>query len=78
MARKGYIEIDENRCKGCGLCISFCPQNLIRFSKTFNSKGYHPAEFHDPDERCLVCGFCYRMCPDAAITVYRVLGSDVK
>jgi len=78
MAKKGYIEIDEDKCKGCGLCISFCPQNLIRFSERFNIKGYHPVEFYDPNEKCLVCGFCYRICPDAAITVYKVSGSGVK
>ncbi|MCD6238019.1 MAG: tungsten formylmethanofuran dehydrogenase [Thermotoga sp.] len=67
----GYIEIDEERCKSCGLCMNACPKKVIRFSKSFNSKGYHPAEFYDPEGNCIACGFCYMMCPDTAITVYR-------
>jgi 2-oxoglutarate ferredoxin oxidoreductase subunit delta len=74
MPARGYIEINADKCKGCGLCISFCPQKLIRFSEKFNTKGYHPAEFHDPQKRCIACGFCYQMCPDTAITVYKIQG----
>ncbi|ACR80838.1 4Fe-4S ferredoxin iron-sulfur binding domain protein [Kosmotoga olearia TBF 19.5.1] len=65
-----YVVIDEERCKGCGLCINACPKKVLSFSKKFNSKGYHPAQQHDPDN-CIGCGFCYMMCPDTAITVYR-------
>ncbi|ABR29982.1 tungsten formylmethanofuran dehydrogenase [Thermosipho melanesiensis] len=67
---KGYIEIDQERCKGCGLCINACPMKVIEFSEEFNSKGYHPAEAKHL-EKCIACGFCYRMCPDVCITVYR-------
>ena len=28
MAVKGYIEIDEDRCKGCGLCVATCPSGV--------------------------------------------------
>lgn len=42
-----YVVIDEERCKGCGLCINACPKKVLSFSKKFNSKGYHPAQQHD-------------------------------
>ena len=70
---KGYIEIDQERCKGCGMCIDACPYDLIKFSSKFNSKGYHPAEYDDPEGICPPCGFCYRVCPDTAITVFRIV-----
>ncbi|PLV55593.1 ferredoxin family protein [Thermotoga sp. SG1] len=69
---RGYIMIDSERCKGCGLCINVCPVKVIGFSKKYNSKGYHPAEYKG--EGCIACGLCYLSCPDVCITVFR----DVK
>lgn len=68
--RKGEALILADNCKGCGLCIDACPRDLLRFSDKFNKKGYHPAEFNDPDAKCPACGFCYMMCPDCAIEIY--------
>jgi len=76
MPRRAYIEIDKERCKGCGLCISVCPQKLIAFSEDFNAKGYHPAELVDPEGKCIGCGFCYMTCPDTSIKVYKMTKDD--
>lgn len=65
------IVIDQDRCKGCGLCIQACPYGLVRIANTFNAKGYRPAELADPEGRCIGCANCATMCPDVAITVYR-------
>ncbi len=78
MTKKAYIEINSERCKGCGLCINACPQHVIRFSENFNNKGYHYAELHDPDGKCIGCAFCYDMCPDVCITVHRVIKEESK
>ncbi len=69
--RKAESFILVEKCKGCGNCISACPQQLLKFSSEFNSKGIHPAEFVDPDNKCPGCGFCYMMCPDCAIEIYK-------
>jgi 2-oxoglutarate ferredoxin oxidoreductase subunit delta len=68
---QGRIVIDSERCKGCELCTSVCPQNVIRTSSAFNSKGYQPAELVDPLGACTGCAVCAIICPDIAITVYR-------
>jgi len=31
--KKGFIKIDEELCKGCYLCQSVCPMNLISVSE---------------------------------------------
>ena len=56
-------------CKGCGLCVSACPKNLIIIENTkINKKGYSPAEITD-QEQCIGCAFCATMCPDCVIKV---------
>ena len=69
---KGWVYIDEDRCKGCGLCVASCAQEVLALStKHFNAKGYRPAEYVDPEGKCTACTNCATMCPDLAITVYR-------
>ncbi|UCD96959.1 MAG: 4Fe-4S binding protein [Candidatus Bathyarchaeota archaeon] len=72
----GKIIIDEGMCKGCSLCISACPFNLIRISSKISPKGYYPAEVADPEEKCTGCTLCALTCPDVAITVYRARKSE--
>jgi 2-oxoglutarate ferredoxin oxidoreductase subunit delta len=67
----GRILIDTERCKGCELCTTVCPQNVIRLSSAFNAKGYRPAELVDPLGACTGCTVCAIICPDTAIIVYR-------
>lgn len=68
--RLGRIVINEERCKGCGLCVHFCPKGEIEMSAGFNSKGLHPGCFKDSGV-CNGCAVCAIMCPDVAIEVYR-------
>lgn len=65
---KGSIQIDRERCKGCGLCIDFCPRDCIRLSDELNLKGYFVAAFVE-DADCTACRHCALMCPDVAIAV---------
>lgn len=68
--KKGYIEINQDICKGCGICIFYCPKNMIVQSDTFNPLGYLPASFID-DKECNGCGVCAIVCPEVVIEVYR-------
>ncbi|MEI6205553.1 MAG: 4Fe-4S binding protein [Desulfuromonadales bacterium] len=65
-----YIKIDEARCKGCGLCTTACPKELVILSDTPNSLGLNMAVFSDP-EKCTGCSLCAEMCPDVAICVFK-------
>jgi 2-oxoglutarate ferredoxin oxidoreductase subunit delta len=67
---KGYIEIDQEVCKGCEMCIFFCPKKAISASSTLNASGYTPVAFSDGDE-CNGCAICAVVCPEVAIEVYR-------
>jgi len=67
---KGAIVVEVERCKGCGVCVPACPQNVIQLAKEVNGKGYHYAYMQNPEE-CTGCANCAMVCPDAVITVYR-------
>ncbi|MGB9587134.1 MAG: indolepyruvate ferredoxin oxidoreductase subunit alpha [Armatimonadota bacterium] len=66
----GRIAINQERCKGCGICVHFCPKSSISMSERLNSRGYHPCVFDDSGV-CTGCGVCAIMCPDVAIEVYK-------
>ena len=66
----GYIEIDQDLCKGCEICIFFCPKGAISLSDKLNASGYLPASFNDKNE-CTGCAICAVVCPEVAIEVYR-------
>ena len=49
------ITVNEDICKGCGLCTANCPKKIVRLAKDrLNKKGYHPAECFEP-EACIGC-----------------------
>lgn len=64
------ILIDKELCKGCGLCIRFCPKHIIVWGKTANKSGYIVPE-QISEGGCTACKICGIMCPDSAIEVYR-------
>jgi 2-oxoglutarate ferredoxin oxidoreductase subunit delta len=66
----GRIEIDESRCKGCGICTIACPKKLVALCDKVNIQGYAPAEASS-QERCTGCALCAEICPDVAITVFK-------
>lgn len=63
---RGKVYILEERCKGCGYCIEFCPRQVLEFSSRFNKKGYHPPDVVLTDD-CVNCHYCEIICPEFAI-----------
>ena len=66
------FEIDTEKCKGCGICISVCPKKVLKLQDRSNDKGYYPAVRTQP-ENCNYCGICFQMCPDVAITIIEIV-----
>lgn len=70
MAR-GKLIFKFEDCKGCGLCVHFCPTKILAIDKeNINEKGYNQIKVLTP-ERCIACAFCALMCPDSVITVVK-------
>lgn len=69
--KRGFPEIDKERCKGCGLCIANCPKEILKMAEDVNSQGAYYTVCVDPVQ-CIACGACALMCPDAAIEVMQI------
>ena len=66
------LTVNEELCKGCGLCVRACPKKIMELCKNkLNSKGYHPAGLTDP-EACIACAACARTCPDTVIEIEKL------
>ncbi|MFH0769054.1 MAG: 4Fe-4S binding protein [Chloroflexota bacterium] len=63
------IDIDKNRCKGCGFCVEFCPTKALKMSSELSPKGYNLAVVDD-ETKCVDCGLCEAICPEFAIKVH--------
>jgi 2-oxoglutarate ferredoxin oxidoreductase subunit delta len=62
------IVVNEDWCKGCGICIERCPVKALEESDKLNRRGIHPPKLKKENE-CNYCRLCELICPDFAITV---------
>ena len=57
---KKKVVIEREWCKGCGICVAFCPKKALDLDKS------NKAVWSREDD-CIRCGLCELRCPDAAI-----------
>ena len=63
------LKLDQEKCKGCGMCLLVCPQAVL-------SKANGTAEIANRDA-CMECGACARNCPAGALRVQAGVGCAV-
>ena len=69
---RGRLQVSQEECKGCGLCVEACPPHVIAISERMNHYGYRPAKYLGTG--CTGCGICFMVCPEpGAITVLRAV-----
>ena len=68
---RGKVIINQDECKGCGLCVDSCPPKALSLAPELNRYGIHAGQYKG--EGCTGCGICFYCCPEpGAITVLRI------
>ena len=57
---KKKLVCDTKWCKGCGICVAFCPKGVLILEDK--------VKIAKPEE-CIFCSQCEQRCPDYAIWV---------
>lgn len=55
------ITVYEKMCKGCEICVQFCPAKILEMSRQ--------VVICDNPDKCTKCMLCEMRCPDFAIEV---------
>ncbi len=61
MAFKKELKINQAWCKGCGICVAFCPKETLELVRG-------KVQLKNPST-CILCGQCEMRCPDYAIFI---------
>ena len=70
MAKKlKEILINHEWCKGCGICVAFCPKKVLELDRQEKAIAVRP-------EDCICCRMCEIRCPDLAIEIILDEGED--
>lgn len=64
------IEINQDWCKSCYICVDLCPKKVYAKSDKVSRKGTRPVEISKLAE-CNGCMHCELLCPDLAIAVLK-------
>ncbi len=55
-------KIERGWCKGCGICVHFCPKSVLALADDDKVFAARP-------EDCIACRLCEIRCPDLAIEI---------
>lgn len=64
MIGRKQLVIEDAWCKGCGICVAFCPKQALEL----RDGKVHLKE----DGQCITCGLCEMRCPDYAVYLVNV------
>jgi 2-oxoglutarate ferredoxin oxidoreductase subunit delta len=67
----GKVIVFDERCKGCGYCVSACSKKVLYIDPARRNRSGYPVAVFAVGEQCTGCALCAEVCPDVALEVYR-------
>ncbi|MBV1757237.1 MAG: 4Fe-4S binding protein [Dethiosulfatibacter sp.] len=64
MGTPKMVVVNKEWCKGCGICVAFCPKSVLELKNDV-------VDIARPED-CIKCGQCELRCPDFAIYLKEV------
>ncbi len=71
MVHEVRVQIDLDRCIGCGLCTQVCPVDNFEIREVDGAKKAFATE--GANERCFCCKACEVVCPTQAVVIFEGL-----
>lgn len=62
-------QLNQEWCKGCGICVHFCPKQVLELDEMDKVMAARPQD-------CICCRLCEYRCPDLAIFVVKETEKD--
>ena len=62
------LTVDTDKCKGCGLCVDVCPNDVLSMSEDYNAGGYCFPLISEVN-KCIGCQRCVKVCPDICFEI---------
>jgi len=56
------LGVNREWCKGCGICVAFCPKSVLCMEKG-------KVSIQD-ESQCIHCAMCENLCPDFSVFLY--------
>jgi len=66
------VKVDENTCKGCGICVHLCGVRGVKNLRYGSKRTMLGGALPEGTNKCTGCRWCERFCPDFAIDVEEV------
>ncbi len=63
--KNGRVEVDAEKCTGCGLCVKACPADALFLENKLSR--LRPSGINE----CMGCGDCTAICPEEAIVLVK-------
>ena len=72
MLKRHCLTFNNEACKGCQLCVAFCPVKILEMDpERINAAGYNLVKVTNIS-KCIGCSFCAMICPDSVIKVEQI------